>query len=232
MLIKVIPQSVELMYPELIPDALSRIELCARTSHASEGLQTSDSWKKFIPAVVINHGDWSVVEHVSATVRFVCDRGTSHELVRHRLASYTQSSTRFVNFNKKSLIEFIYPDVNVPLCQSCFDELNSLHTCNYNPTWKESISNSVLRYNILLADGWPPQLARSVLPNALATTVVVTMNLRSWRQVLLARTTKEAHPQIKTLMLYVLNDFQKLVPFLFDDIIPGEMQRIAFSKPR
>lgn len=75
---------------------LKKIEWCGRISHRSEDAQGEDSWKRFIEAVVIQHGDWSIVEHASVTCDFYVDRGITLELVRHRLFSFTQESTRFV----------------------------------------------------------------------------------------------------------------------------------------
>ena len=90
-------------------DLLQRIEWAGRISHRSEDAQTAESWKRFIPAVVIDHGDWSIVEHASVSVDMYVDRGVTHELVRHRLFSFTQESTRFVNYEKKMPASFIEP---------------------------------------------------------------------------------------------------------------------------
>jgi thymidylate synthase (FAD) len=104
--------------------ALRYIESCGRISHRSEDAQTADSWKRFIQAVVIEHGDWSIVEHISVSVDLLVDRGITHELVRHRLFSFTQESTRFVNYNKTKdgqLVNppsFIYPKPEVE-CERC-----------------------------------------------------------------------------------------------------------------
>src|ERR1017187_4177082 len=88
---------------------LKKIEWCGRISHRSEGAQTEDSWRRFIETVVFGHGDWSIVEHASATVDMLVDRGITHEVVRHRLFSFTQESTRFVNYQKKMPPSFITP---------------------------------------------------------------------------------------------------------------------------
>src|SRR5580693_3290436 len=97
---------------------LKHIEWCARISHRSEDAVTNDSWKRIIQAVVLDHGDWSVVEHASVSVDAYVDRGITHEWVRHRLFSYTQESTRFVNYEKKIPPSFIYPKVDVH-CSYC-----------------------------------------------------------------------------------------------------------------
>ncbi len=128
-------------------DCLRRIEWAARFSHATEDAQTADSWERFVRAVVIGHGDWSVVEHASVSVDFLVDRGVSHELVRHRLFGFTQSSTRFINYVKKIPPSFIYPDGGV------LEEMDA--------DWKAAIEFAEESYKKLIAKGWPPQKARS-----------------------------------------------------------------------
>ena len=117
---KIVKPYAKIMEPDLLAGALKRIEYSARISHGSEDAQTEDSAERFIRAVVLQHGDWSVVEHVSASVEFLVDRGITHEIVRHRIASYTQSSTRFINYAKKMPPTFIYPkpEVSCPYCLS------------------------------------------------------------------------------------------------------------------
>jgi thymidylate synthase (FAD) len=202
-------------------ELLRKIEFCARVSHATEDAQTGDSWDRFIRAVVLQHGDWSVVEHATATVDFLVDRGISHELVRHRLMSYTQSSTRFINYAKKMPPSFIMPDFSA---------------CSYRAEtesiWRAQIEKAEGAYRDLLLRGCAPQIARSVFPNALSTRVLVTANLRSWRHVLIMRTTKEAHPQMRQVMIPLLAEFQQRIPILFEDITPMERQAGAISKGR
>jgi thymidylate synthase (FAD) len=199
---------------------LQFIERMARISHRSEDKQTADSWKRFIQAVVLEHGDWSVVEHASLTVIFRVDRGVTHELVRHRLFSFTQESTRFVKYGKSEL-EFIQP--------ARIEEGG--HVYSNIPTWQRAIAVSEQAYLELLRNGVRPQEARSVLPNALAATIAVTGNLRSWRWLLLARTTKETHPDFKRVTIPLLADFQKNIPLLFNDIVPEQKQSLAFARP-
>ena len=114
---KIVKPYAKIMEPELLAGALSRVEYAARVSHRSEEI-AGDSPEKFIRAVVLQHGDWSVTEHVSASVEFLVDRGITHEIVRHRLAAYTQESTRFVNYAKKMPPTFIYPKPDVE-CFCC-----------------------------------------------------------------------------------------------------------------
>lgn len=206
----------KILEPQLLGGSLRRIEYAARISHRSEDLQTDMSWERFIKAVVVDHGDWSVVEHVSVSVEFLVDRGITHEIVRHRLASYTQESTRFVNYAKKMPPSFIYPGEDY----------------EPHPDWLAAIDTCEESYLDLLADGWRPQEARSVLPNALAAKLLMTANLRSWRHFLLMRTTKETHPQMKQVTIPLLAEFKSLVPILFDDIEPGARQVDNISKGR
>ena len=181
------------------------IEANARISHRSEELQTEASWKRFIQAVVLDHGDWSVVEHSSVTAIMRVDRGVTHELVRHRLFSFTQESTRFVNYKKKGGdLEFIKPALLAETAEN---------------TWLESLQRSEIKYFELLDTGVRPQEARSVLPNALAATISVTGNLRNWRHFFLMRTSRETHPDFKAVTLPMLFEFQKKIPLLFDDIV-------------
>jgi thymidylate synthase (FAD) len=190
--------------------SLQFIERMARISHRSESRQTKDTWEPFLKAVVIGHGDWSVCEHQSATVIFRVDRGTTHELVRHRLCSFTQESTRFVRYTGD--MEFIMPSGGYILAMDV------------------AFSDAERNYKHLLDAGYTPQIARAVLPNALASTLAVTSNLRNWRWFFQARTTKEAHPDCKRVVVPLLAEFQKRIPLLYDDIVPEEKQSISMAK--
>jgi thymidylate synthase (FAD) len=235
---------------------LKRIEWAARISHRTEEAQTVDSYGRFLRAVVLQHGDWSVVEHVTATVDAVVDRGVTHEWVRHRIAAYTQESTRFVNYLKKMPPSFIYPEVGVR-CEYCLagvplrpglDGANRtawLHDttpscevggvflcCEYDKDWLYAIATCEDCYKRLIAKGWPPQTARSVFPNALASRLVCTYNLRSWRNFFIMRTCKEAHPQMRQVTIPLLREFQERIPVLFEDIVPEQRQIEAMATPR
>jgi thymidylate synthase (FAD) len=197
--------------------ALRMIEWAGRISHRSEDFQTDDTWKRFIEAIVLGHGDWSIVEHASATVDMLVDRGITHEIVRHRLFSFTQESTRFVNYEKKMPPSFIVPpDVGA----------------HATGPWVDSIEQAELSYRAMLARGCTPQIARSVFPNALASRIVVTGNLRNWRHFLLMRTTKEAHPQMRQVTIPLLAEFKEKIPLLYDDLQPLMRQADAMRLPR
>jgi thymidylate synthase (FAD) len=200
---------------------LRTIEHCARVSHASEDKQTDDSWERFLTAVVMQKGDWSVCEHASAHVTLRIDRGCTHEIVRHRLFSFTQSSTRFINYSKHEL-EFIEPEWNLETC------------ANGHPyyLWSHAMWQAEQDYLDLLKSGQPPQIARSVLPNATVATLVMTGNLRSWRWLFLMRCTKETHPDLRRVMVPLLKEFQNRIPLLFDDVNPLEKQSVSLSRPK
>ena len=199
--------------------ALKKIEAIGRVSHRSEDRQTEDSWRRFIPSVVIGHGDLSIIEHVSVTVEAEVDRGITHEWVRHRIGAYTQESTRFVNYDKPGWeVRFILPPALVddePARQS----------------WLLATGAAVVAYRKLLTSQ-PPQIARSVLPNALASKLIVTYNLRSWRHFFIMRTTKETHPQMRQMTIPLLDEFKAKVPILFEDIMPNMKQSEAMRLVR
>ena len=244
--------------PEDLNSTLRPIEWAARVSHRSEDSAGPGTTKRFIEAVVLQHGDWSVVEHVSVTVDALVDCGITHEWVRHRLFSYTQESTHFVNYEKKMPPSFIYPKPEVE-CAWCLkgDEVRShslfeaswlttrrsacaawshdarLHNiCAYDIDWLKGIARAEVAYAHLIYKGWRPQEARSVFPNALASRLIVTGNLRSWRQFFLMRTTAEAHPQMRQVTIPLLADFKKAFPILFDDIEPNAKQSESIRKGR
>lgn len=211
-------------------ELLRKIEWCGRISHRSEEAQTDDSWERFIRAVVLGHGDWSIVEHVSVTVDAVVDRGITHEWVRHRMGSYTQESTRFVNYEKKMPASFICP---VGLSHEAERAGNGEQVePSQIQLWGHAINTAEQSYKRLIASGISPQIARSVFPNALASRIVTTYNLRNWRHFLLMRTTREAHPQMRQVAIPLLKEFQEKIPVLFEDIEPEAKQADNMRKMR
>ena len=195
------------------------VEQQARISHRSEDKQTLESWQRFIPAVVMDHGDWSVVEHVSITATIRTDRGITHELVRHRLFSFTQESTRFVRYaSGYGTMEFIVPVL--------------LESPRAKVLWGQQMVDAELRYLKMLELKIRPQEARSVLPNSLAATIAVTGNLRNWRHFFLMRTSKETHPDFRRITVPMLAEFQRVVPLIYDDITPEQRQVENLRKAR
>ena len=189
-------------------EILKRLERAGRTCYKSEERITKDSAHKFV-AGIIKSGHESVIEHVSVSVRFICDRGVSHEIVRHRLASYSQESTRYCNYKNKEM-EFIKP--------STIEEDSVAFA-----VWKDAMMIAESEYKGMLLCGCKPEIARSVIPNSLKTEIVMTCNLREWRTVLRLRTAKAAHPQMREVMIPLLRMFQGAIPVVFDDIkVDGE----------
>ena len=200
--ITLINSDIEILEKNKKDEVYKKIELAGRTSYKSEKRITENSAEKFI-RMLLRRGHESVLEHHSITVKFIIDRGISHELVRHRIASYTQESTRYVNYNKKDEYVFIKPE--------------TLNDEQIN-VFKKALRQSVEMYNKLIQDNVKPEIARNVLPNALKTEVVTTMNIRSWRNFFNLRTDITAHPQMRIIACKLLNLFKKEYPALFDDI--------------
>ena len=191
-------------------EILKRIEKAGRTCYKSEDRITAESAEKFV-RMLIERGHESVLEHESITVRFVCDRGVSHEIVRHRLASYSQESTRYCNYSNDRFRN------NITFIKPCFlDE----GTGGYK-LWKQAMFIAEKEYFELLNLGCTPQEARSVLPNSTKTEIVMTANLREWRHFLKLRTAKAAHPQMRELTVPLLHELQERIPVVFDDIKEG-----------
>jgi len=210
--------------PFSIEDGISllrRIEFFGRISHRSEEAMTENSWKRFIPTVVMGHGDWSIVEHASVSVDTVVDRGITHEWVRHRFFSFTQESTRFVNYRKKMPASFVEPDFSI------YEDPGAVRLA-----WTSGIEKAEEFYEILEGLGVAPQIARDVLPNATAARIVTTGNLRNWRHMFIMRTTKETHPKYKQVSIPLLLEFQEKIPLLFDDIVPYAKQSESMKRAR
>lgn len=188
-------------------DIMKHIERAGRVCYKSENNISEGTDEKFIKNI-LERGHESVIEHVSLTFKIVCDRGVSHELVRHRIASYSQESTRYCNYSKDKFgneLTFIRP---------CFWQESS---SKYR-LWKQAMEQVEANYFALLQEGALPQEARSVLPNSLKTEIFATMNLREWRHFLKLRTSKSAHPQMRQIALMIYNILLEKLPVLFDDI--------------
>lgn len=202
----VVKPSVEVLTRPTRLEALTLIEYVARTCYKSEDKITADSCVRMVKSLV-NHQHLAMLEHVSATVKVICDRGVSHELVRHRLASYAQESTRYCNYGHAGEITVIKP---------CFFEEG---TPKYN-IWRASCEEAERRYMQLLASGATPQEARTVLPNSLKTEIVMTMNLREWMHFFNLRaigTTGAPHPQMREVAKMLLKNFVEWLPEVFED---------------
>lgn len=204
-------------------DALQLIEAAGRTCYKSEAKITADSAPDFA-AMILKRGHESVLEHATATVRFVCDRGVSHEIVRHRLASYSQESTRYCDY-EGGHVAFVIPPWCARLLPGeasiCTDDAaRDTHNELADPEtfWLLAMQQAEDSYRDLRALGWRPEQARSVLPNSLKTEIVMTANLREWRHFFRLRTSMSAHPQMREVATPLLEDFKSRIPALFDDI--------------
>ena len=185
---------------------IKSIEKIGRVCYKSEDRITQESASKFIKAI-LRRGHESIIEHISVSVRLICDRGVTHEIVRHRIASYSQESTRYCNYadNKFSNeLTFIKPYF--------FDEGSDAYKL-----WRDSMEHAEMTYLRLISEGAEPQHARSVLPNSLKTELVMTMNLREWRHFMRLRTDKASHPQMREIAFMILALLKENIPILFEE---------------
>ncbi len=195
-------------------DELQLIEKAGRTCYKSEDKITDESAKKFV-AGLIKRNHEAMLEHSFLSIRFICDRGVSHELVRHRLASFAQESTRYCNYSQDKFgneLTFIKPFF--------LDE----DTNGYR-VWEHAMKVAESDYMMMLNAGKTPQEARSILPNSIKTEVVMSTNYREWRhffKLRAARATGPAHPQMEEITRPLLEELKTLIPVVFDDIIVAE----------
>lgn len=233
---KLIKPSYEILTPIDGEQILKDIEIAARTCYKSEGkIEYEDLLNNYIAKSarvllpkIIKRGHEAMLEFgPSITVKFIIDRGVSHELVRHRLASFAQESTRYCNYKGKEM-EFIIPCwLNIKEGIYCDSDFMSMKNsgCSTIGDWQDAfhwfsaLNRCDIEYKFLLEKGgWSPQQARSVLPNSLKTEINVKANIREWRHILKLRTAKAAHPQMREVMVPLLQEFQKKIPILFNDI--------------
>lgn len=206
---KIIEPSVELAQDLNAEEIMKHIERAGRVCYKSESNISDTSAEKFI-SNIIKSGHESVIEHVGITFKIICDRGISHEIVRHRLASYSQESSRYCDYSGGKFggeLTFIKP---------CFwneDDENYL-------LWLETMAMLEKNYLEMRKKGARPEQARSILPNSLKTEIFMTANLREWRHFLKLRTSKRAHPQMREIALKILAILNENLPVIFSDINP------------
>lgn len=204
---KIIEPSVELINPVPYEVALNTIEIAGRTCYQSEDKMTDDSAEEFIRRI-IQRGHESVLEHVSVTARFICDRGVSHEIVRHRIGAYSQESTRYCNYSNGKFggeIAVILPEF--------WGEDDGRYW-----VWKDRCEDAEDDYLWLLKRGATPQEARSVLPNSLKTSLIVTYDIREWRHFLRLRCDPAAHPQMRQVANMARELLTERYPVFFEDL--------------
>lgn len=220
---KVIRAGYEILTP-ILGNELRMIELAGRTCYKSENKITDTSSVNFANDLIKRHHE-AMLEHSSLSVKFICDRGVSHELVRHRLASFAQESTRYCNYsngkfeNELTFIEpfFFFDVVEKPLTE----EEVRINTYK-KAQWISAMKNAEMSYFNLIKAGATPQEARSVLPNSIKTEVIMTANYREWRHFFnlrAARATGPAHPQMEEITRPLLAELASKIPIIFDDML-------------
>jgi len=191
---------------------LKEIERIGRVCYKSEDKISSDSFGKFV-RMILASGHESVIEHSRVSVKVICDRGVSHEIVRHRIASYSQESTRYCNYFKAKFGK------ELTLIKPFFwdDDVDKYKI------WLETMQVIENNYNRLVESGAKPEEARSILPNSFKTEIVITMNLREWRHFFKLRTSKEAHQQMREIAIPMLKEMHSLIPAIFEDIVSSHL---------
>ena len=210
---KIVQPSVELLW--ITPEPYKHIEMSGRVCYKSEDKITEDSAVKFC-AMIKQRGHESVVEHAVASFRIICDRGITHEIVRHRIASYSQESTRYCNYSKDKFGNEIAviepPDLN-------FEQREE---------WGRAMTVAEIAYNNLIDFGCSPQIARSVLPTCLKTEIVMTANFREWMHFIKLRTSPGAHPQIRPIAEGIRKILATYCPTIF--VVPDHSELVLGSE--
>lgn len=202
-------------------EELKHIEKIGRVCYKSEGNITEDgeSAKKFVK-MLIDRDHQAMIEHSSLSVKFVVDRGVSHELVRHRIASFAQESTRYVNYS----LEKFGNEINVINIRNSIDLDNKMKNMDSDTIsaimceWCLAMEDAEKHYMKMMDLGATPQIARSVLPNSTKTEITITANYREWRNFFKLRVPKTAHPSMREVTIPLLNELKRRLPIIFDDI--------------
>ena len=202
-------------------EELKHIEKIGRVCYKSEGKITEDgeSAKKFVK-MLINRGHEAMIEHSSLSVKFVVDRGVSHELVRHRIASFAQESTRYVNYS----LEKFGNEINVIDIRDGINLDNKMKNMDSDTIsaimgeWCLAMEDAEKHYMKMIELGATPQIARSVLPNSTKTEITISANYREWRNFFKLRVPNTAHPQMREVTIPLLNELKRRLPIIFDDI--------------
>lgn len=213
---KIVKPSVSLEWHTMNPEII--IERAGRTCYKSEDKITSDSAAKFIK-MLGEKGHASVIEHAVASFRIICDRGVSHEIVRHRIASiddehedanhpspssFSQESTRYCNYSKDK-----FGGIKLsPMLQNLTNKQIERRTKLYETM--EAV------YLAEISEGVSPQQARDNLPICLKTELVMTCNFREWKHFLKLRTSSAAHPQMREIALMIQAELRRIAPTVFE----------------
>lgn len=200
---------------------LKHIERIGRVCYKSEVNITEDgeSAKKFVK-MLINRGHEAMIEHSSLSVKFTVDRGVSHELVRHRIASFAQESTRYVNYSlDKFGNEINVIDINNGInLDGKMKNMDSDTIAAIIEEWSVAMEDAEKHYMKMMDLGATPQIARSVLPNSTKTEITITANYREWRNFFKLRVPATAHPNMREVAIPLLREIKNKLPIIFDDI--------------
>lgn len=199
---RTIKQSVDIIDTLDGEAILRKLELCGRVCYKSEDRSTDTSAAAFVKRLIDSKHE-SVLEHVNVSVRFITDRGVSHEIVRHRIASYSQESTRYCRYDKDLVV--IHP-------------VHLEHGSREYELWHHACATAETLYRLMLDEGHTPQEARTALPHSTKTDLIMTANLREWRHFLKLRTSPAAHPQIRSLARELKDKLTAQIPVIFDDL--------------
>jgi len=206
-MVKIIEQGFVILSDIDNDKILRDIELAARTCYKSEDKISEDSHIKLVSKLIeLNHS--AMLEHAILRVKFITNRGVTHELVRHRMASYAQESTRYCNYSKNkfgneiSVINPVWADEKPKLKR----------------IWLKAMENAEKSYMEMIENGALAQEARELLPIDTKTEIVVTANIREWRHIFSLRCSKKAHPQIRKVMVDLREELKKKIPILFDNL--------------
>lgn len=202
-------------------EELKHIEKIGRVCYKSEGKITEDgeSAKKFVK-MLIDRGHEAMIEHSSLSVKFVVDRGVSHELVRHRIASFAQESTRYVNYS----LDKFGNEINVIDIKDGINLDNKMKNMEAETIeliigeWLLAMEDAERHYMKMIELGATPQIARSVLPNSTKTEITITADYREWRNFFKLRVPNTAHPQMRQVTIPLLKELKNRLPIIFDDI--------------
>ena len=200
---------------------LQHIEKIGRVCYKSEDYITEDgeSARKFV-AMLIRNGHEAMIEHSFLSVKFTVDRGVSHELVRHRIASFAQESTRYCNYAKDKFgaeCAFIDLEPGIML-DNKMKKMSGEEIALVMAEWTSAMEDAERHYMRLLELGATPQIARAVLPNSTKTEITVSANYREWRNFFKLRVPADVHPQMREVTIPLLKELKGMIPVIFDDI--------------
>ena len=207
-------------------EELKHIEKIGRVCYKSEDKITEDgeSAKRFVK-MLINKGHEAMIEHSTLSVKFMVDRGVTHELVRHRIASFAQESTRYCNYSKGKFgselnVIDIAPGIKL---DAAMQKLSAAEIAAIIYEWLHAMEDAETHYMNMINLGATPQIARSVLPNSTKADITISANYREWRNFFKLRVHSTAHPQMREITIPLLHELQSKIPIVFDDICVEEV---------